>query len=394
MSEDRTIQRRSVLFGAAAVAATGLVGGARPAAAAESSSSLAPSPLWRVGYDRGIVFGSSWSTRLSSDRAYSALIDRDASILFSEDDLLWYKLKPYPDAKLDFTHGDRFYGHAERDDQLVLACHLVWDEGFGPGWTDKDLWGLNRRQASDLLYGVVKAEVKHYHGRTTAWIVANEVTDPEGVNGFRTNVPWYNTIGPDYVAEAFHITHDQDPKAELILNEFGFETVNQYGDQPGPRQKALLQVLDTLLAQGVPVHAVGVQAHLLADRFPERFNPTNYRRFLREIADRGVHVLITEMDVLDDGLPADPRIRDRAVADVYKRYLEAALDATVVKALLTFGLSDRYTWLQEDYPRHDGAHRRPLPYDVHLHRKPAYWALRNALAGAPARRPLWKPPRA
>ena len=40
--------------------------------------------------------------------------------------------------------------------------------------------------------------------------------------------------------------------------------------------------------------------------------------------------------------------------------------------MITFGLSDRYTWLQEDYPREDGAARRPLPYDDEdLSRKPA-----------------------
>jgi GH35 family endo-1,4-beta-xylanase len=72
--------------------------------------------------------------------------------------------------------------------------------------------------------------------------------------GLRTGVPWYATSGPPYVAEAFHIAHQQDPATLQVLNEFGFETVNRCGDQPGP--------------------------------------------------------LITEMDVLDDGLPADAAVRD------------------------------------------------------------------------------------
>lgn len=56
---------------------------------------------------------------------------------------------------------------------------------------------------------------------------------------------------------------------------------------------------------------------------------------------------------------------------------------------MTFGLSDRYTWLQEDYPREDGAARRPLPYDEELNRKPAYRALRRELHQAPVRKPIW-----
>jgi endo-1,4-beta-xylanase len=95
------------------------------------------------------------------------------------------------------------------------------------------------------------------------------------------------------------------------------------------------------------------------------------------------------MDVLDDGLPADVAVRDRGVADVYRRYLDVTLDHPAVKALITFGLSDRYTWLQEDLPREDGAARRPLPFDEDLQPKPAYHALAHSLRDAPWRRPLW-----
>jgi endo-1,4-beta-xylanase len=61
---------------------------------------------------------------------------------------------------------------------------------------------------------------------------------------------------------------------------------------------------------------------------------------------------------------------------------------------MTFGLSDRYTWLQEDYPREDGARRRPLPYNARLQPKPAYHALHRKLRTARDRRALWTPPRA
>jgi endo-1,4-beta-xylanase len=231
--------------------------------------------------------------------------------------------------------------------------------------------------------------VRHYRGRVAAWIVANEVTSPRGVRGFRTDVPWYQTIGPSYVAEAFHLAHEADPSALLVLNEYGFETVNQWHEQPGPRRRATLQVIDQLLADGVPVHALGVQAHLLADQFADRFDATAYLQWLSDVADRGLPVLITELDVLDDGLPADVAARDAAVADVYRRYLDVTLSHPAVKAVLTFGLSDRYTWLQEDYPREDGAPRRPLPYDEDLRPKPAYDALSDTLGNAPERPPLW-----
>ncbi len=125
-------------------------------------------------------------------------------------------------------------------------------------------------------------------------------------------------------------------------------------------------------------------------RYWDSFDPSQYRRFLTKVADRGLAILITEMDVLDDGLPAAIGPRDRGVADVYASYLDTALSVPAVKSLITFGLSDRYTWLQEDYPREDGAERRPLPYDSDLAAKPAYHALRRELADARRRRALWR----
>ena len=58
--------------------------------------------------------------------------------------------------------------------------------------------------------------------------------------------------------------------------------------------------------------------------------------------------------------------------------------------MITFGLSDRYTWLQEDYPREDEAPRRPLPFDDELQPKPAYDALATAPEEAIDRDPLWQ----
>ncbi len=69
----------------------------------------------------------------------------------------------------------------------------------------------------------------------------------------------------------------------------------------------------------------------------------------------------------------------REVAETYRRYLEVALDEPAVVSLVTVGLSDRYTWLQEDYPREDGAPRRPLPFDEELRPKPSLSALASSL---------------
>ena len=269
---------------------------------------------------------------------------------------------------------------AERNQQLVLGAHLVWDEGFGEEWSEDDLWGLDEKSARRLLFDTVEQVVERYRGRVAGWIVVNEAVDAHEEDGLRRDYPWYETVGPSYIEESFHIAHDADPDATLLLNEFGFETDDEFDSAADKRARALL-VLDQLLDAGAPVHALGVQAHLEADGFAEKFDAAEYRQFLSKVADRGLKILITELDLLDDGLPAESAERDGAIANAYRHYLDTALAEPAVAAVITFGLSDRYTWLQEDYPREDEAPRRPLPFDDELQPKPAY----DALAERPRR---------
>jgi hypothetical protein len=166
---------------------------------------------------------------------------------------------------------------------LVLGAHLVWDQRFGEGWTDDDLWGLGERAARDLLFGTVRAEAERYRCRIAAWIVANEVLDEFGP---RTDVPWQATIGPSDVPEAFHLVHEADPEATLLLNDFGYETDDEFTSAAGKRE-ATLAYLDELLGQGVPVHALGIQAHLQASRFLDAFHAGSYRAFLSDVAGPG-----------------------------------------------------------------------------------------------------------
>jgi endo-1,4-beta-xylanase len=96
-------------------------------------------------------------------------------------------------------------------------------------------------------------------------------------------------------------------------------------------------------------------------------------------------ILITEMDVIDKKLPLDVVVRDRIVARAYEDYLSVVLDERAVIAVLTWGLSDRYTWLSEFHPRSDGARVRPLLLDTDLKSKLAWNAIARAFDSAPSR---------
>jgi endo-1,4-beta-xylanase len=108
------------------------------------------------------------------------------------------------------------------------------------------------------------------------------------------------------------------------------------------------------------------------------------------VAGLGLTIQITELDVTDEHALADEAVRDRLVADTYSRFLEAALDESAVKMVVTWGLSDRHSWIvrgetHESKWRTDGLPSRPLPFDAELKPKPAFDAVAQAFVHAPQR---------
>ncbi len=253
MSDGLGATRRSLLRGAAAAgllsaaSAVGVAGSAAAATTADVRGNLTEIPLWRTAANQGILYGSSTATWQISDPEYRSLVRRETAVLLTGVDLLWYRLKPTPDADLDFTSGDRIVAFAEGNGQLVLGAHLVRDQGFGDGWKHGDLWGLTAAAARELLFDAVRGVVCRYRGRVPIWSVVNEAIvngRGEGVRGLRNDVPWYRTIGPDYVAASFYVAHEADRDACLLMNDFGYETVDQYGNRPEVKRRATLQVID------------------------------------------------------------------------------------------------------------------------------------------------------
>ena len=194
---------------------------------------------------------------------------------------------------------------------------------------------------------------------------------------------WLYWLDSDYVELAFNAAAEAAPETTLIYNDFGLEY-----DTPQDERKraALLNMLEGLKAKGTPIHALGVQAHLNAS-LNQRFNPAKYRQFLQDVADLGLKIQVTELDVADNWLPTDLDLtaRDRIVAEAYYDYLSVALDEPAVDTVVTWGLSDRYTWLSWFAPRQDGSAVRPLPLDRQLNRKLAWSAIAKAFADAPKR---------
>ena len=99
----------------------------------------------------------------------------------------------------------------------------------------------------------------------------------------------------------------------------------------------------------------------------------------------GYKLLVTEFDVDDRELASDIAERDRRVADYGKAYADILLSYRQCTSFVTWGLSDRFSWLHGFMPRSDGQRKRGCLYDENFQPKPARAALIAAFTAAPKR---------
>jgi endo-1,4-beta-xylanase len=244
----------------------------------------------------------------------------------------------------------------------------------------------DRRTARAAMLRRVTDMVARYRGRIDSWDVVNEPVDAatDRADHLRADV-FLRQVGPEYLRLAHLAARAADPDAHLVLNECGVEYDTPDMDR---KRAAVLDLVETMRRHQVPIDALGIQAHLSAGRFP--FSERKLRDFVRRAAALGLEIQITELDCTDDLAPADIAARDRLVADEYRRFLDVVLDEPAVKLVMTWGLSDRYSWIvrhenSAEERRADGEEERPLPFDRDLRKKPAWFALAEAFAQAPQR---------
>ena len=330
--------------------------------------------LQALAAQRGLTWGSALSLAALDQPELLALLRSNAGAITPENSLKWDATEPQP-GRFSFSDADRQLTFARRHQLAVRGHALVWHRQL-PNWVER----LPPEALRQALERHVRGVAGHTRGRVISWDVVNEPLDEQG-HGLRRSL-WLEKLGPGYVADALRWARQADPKARLLINEYGLE-----GDDPQAARKraSLLALIDQLQRDGVPLDGIGLQAHLLAPREGEpRF--ATLPAFLRELRRRGLTVEITELDVSDRELPAAIALRDARVAATYGAFLQAVLPEPALRQITSWGLSDRDTWLNEAFPRPDGLPQRPLPYDATLQAKAARSSITAALQPTEARR--------
>jgi endo-1,4-beta-xylanase len=333
--------------------------------------------LKQLAISKNLIYGAASGYKiLSTDSEFAVRFTEECNILVPENDLKWETLRPTPE-QFDFTAADWLINYTQAHNLKIRGTPLIWHLQL-PFWFKKI---VNRQNAERFLVNHIETVAGRYAGKMHSWDVVNEAieTSDHRPDGLR-NTPWLEFLGEEYIDLAFRTAAKADPSSLLVYNDIGLEYDTPYHQA---KRVAVLKLLERLKAKGTPIGAFGIQSHLKSHE--TRFNPKKLRRFLSDIASLGLKILVTELDVEEKELPADKTLRDRIVAAAYEDYLNVVLDEPTVIAVITWGLSDRYTWLSEFAPRSDKLPVRPLPLDANFKRKLAWNAIARAFDNAPVR---------
>lgn len=365
----------------------------------QSNQAYRGNSLRQLAADKGIIYGG-FHERSNQD----FLQDREFQRFFLED----YKLivggfygvtvGPFGANNYDFSQIDTFINFAAQNNLIFRAHPMIWSEFNSPWLVEKFKSGATTRAEIEKIFiNHITTLGKKYAGRVDSWDVVNEGirvedgrkdnlkdTSISGVRGEKYPT-WLSFLGANYIEAAFRIATEADPQATLIYNENNLTYSNQFGNSYWEqRRTAVLKLLDKLKSKGTPIHGLGIQSHLLAHHNQD-FDGRKFRQFLSDVASMGLKIIISELDVSDQQLPQDIKLRDRLIAESYYQYLSVVLDEPAVTTIVNWGLSDRYTWLSDFTPRDDGAAVRPLLRDRQYGRKLAWNAVAQALREAPKR---------
>jgi endo-1,4-beta-xylanase len=280
-------------FAAVLAAAIGLV-----ACGGGSGSPTNPTPppppstdtLKAAGNSIGKLVGTAVQSRLLNGQ-YETVAGREFSYFTAEYEMKWAVHEP-SSGFFDFGAGDAIVGYAQSRGQRVKGHTFIW-HGATPSWVNT-LSPADFRAAFERHIRTVAA---HYRGRVHAWDVVNEAVADDGVN-LRDTV-FRQKLGDSYIADAFRIAREADPAARLFYNDYGGEGLTQ-------KSNRIYDLLRELIAAGVPIDGVGLQMHVSASsRPPNASIASNMRR----LADLGLTVHISEMDVRVNGVPGPAQTR-------------------------------------------------------------------------------------
>lgn len=324
--------------------------------AAGTTAAHAADPLRQVAARQGIHFGSAIADQHLSIPQYRQIAGEQFSAVTAENEMKWESLEGRR-GQYNWGPADSIIDFAEQNDQIVRGHTLVWHSQL-PSWLNDG--GFSGSQLQGIMDDHIEAVAGRYAGDVYAWDVVNEPFNEDGT--FRDSI-WYRGLGQDYIADALRKAHEVDPNAELYINDYNVAGINSKSD-------GLYDLAVRLLDEGVPLHGIGIQSHLVSGQVP-----SSMRQNIQRFADLGLDVAITELDIRMQTPSDSSKLQQQA--DDYTTVVNACLAVSRCVGVTVWGVDDGHSWVPGVFDGQGAA----LLYDAQYQPKPAWNAVHAALGG-------------
>jgi endo-1,4-beta-xylanase len=276
----------------------------------------------------------------------------------------------------DFTNGDALVEEAVCHNLRVRGQNLLWATGEQtPAYATGDGTNSAANQAvvTANIQEHIKSEVQHFGTKVYAWDVVNEPIDPTQSDCL-AHGPFYEVLGPGYMDVAFKAAKQYAPPGTKLF-------LNDYSTTDPDRLACLVRVVRELRERGVPINAIGHEMHNSINYPAPGAMTTAVDTVAENFPDIDQQVTELDMSVYNAGDIASNygnTIPPSVLAEqgwLYREYFDEFRGLKhKLSAITIWGMADDDTWL-DSFPvtRTD----YPLPFDMQLQAKPAYWGIVN-----------------
>ncbi|WUH92775.1 endo-1,4-beta-xylanase [Streptomyces sp. NBC_00433] len=313
----------------------------------------AASPLRSLAEGKGKYFGTALTDGDLNISGEMAIANTQFDMVTPGNEMKWDTTER-SNGSYNFGPGDQIVNWAQAHNARVRGHNLVWHSQL-PSWVSS----LPLNQVQGVMESHITTEANHYKGKIYAWDVINEPYNEDG--SLRQDV-FYKAMGSGYLADAIRTAHNADPNAKLYINDYNIEGENA-------KSNALYSLAQTMVAQGVPLGGIGLEAHFIAGQVPSSML-ANMQRF----ANLGLDVAITELDDRIQ-LPTNSSNLQQQAND-YGTVVNDCLAVSRCVGVSQWGVDDGHSWIPGTFPGYGAA----TMYDSNYQPKPAYNAAVAALS--------------
>jgi len=306
---------------------------------------------------------------------HAQLLTMHFNSITSMNDMKWISVEQNL-GNFTFANADAEVGLAMCHDMKVRGQNLVWSTGqqtpsyaFGDGTNS----AANQATVTTNIQEHIQNEVEHFGSQVYAWDVVNEPLDPSQSDCLYHG-PFYQVLGKGYIDIALEAARQYAPAGTKLF-------INDYSTYDPNRLACLVKVVADLRSRGIPIDGIGHETHNAINYPSTQAMVNTIETVHRNFPD--LEQQITELDESvynagDDTSNYGNNIPPSVLAEqgwLYKSYFDVfrrLSERDRITGVTFWGMADDDTWL-DSFPiaRTD----YPLPFDVNLQAKPAYWGI-------------------